>query len=72
MKFLLVLWLSKLAAAAINLVDRSRGSSYSGYIAIRLMPDFVRHFRGIDYSKVVFITGTNGKSTTTKPGDAPM
>ena len=65
MKFLLVLWLSKLAAAAINLVDRSRGSSYSGYIAIRLMPDFVRHFRGIDYSKVVFITGTNGKSTTT-------
>ena len=65
MKFLLVLWLSKLAAAVIHLVDRSRGSSCSGYIATRLMPDFVRHFKGIDYSKVLFITGTNGKSTAT-------
>ena len=48
MKFLLVLWLAKLAAAAVRLVDRSRGSSRSGYIATRLMPDFVRHFKGID------------------------
>ena len=65
MKFILTLWLSKLVAAAIRLVDRSRGSNCSGAFAIRLMPDFVRHFKGIDYSKVVFITGTNGKSTTT-------
>ena len=26
----------------------------------------VAHFKGIDYAKVLFITGTNGKSTTTK------
>ena len=65
MKFILTLWLSKLVAVAINLIDRSRGSNYSGMIATRLMPDFVRHFKGIDYNKVVFITGTNGKSTTT-------
>ena len=65
MKFLLVLWLAKLAAAAVRLVDRSRGSSRSGYIATRLLPDFVRHFKGIDCGKVIFITGTNGKSTTT-------
>lgn len=65
MKFLLILWLSKLIAIAINLIDKSRGSNYSGMIATRLMPDFVRHFKGIDYGKVIFITGTNGKSTTT-------
>ncbi len=65
MKFLFTLWLSKLIAVAVNIIDRSRGSNYSGMIATRLMPDFVRHFKGIDYNKVIFITGTNGKSTTT-------
>ncbi len=65
MKFIFTLWLSKLVAVAVNLIDRSRGSNYSGMIATRLMPDFVRHFKGIDYQKVIFITGTNGKSTTT-------
>ena len=27
------------------------------------MPDFIGHFTGIDPEKVIFITGTNGKST---------
>ena len=53
MKFILTLWLSKLVAVAINLIDRSRGSNYSGMIATRLMPDFVRHFKGIDYNKLI-------------------
>lgn len=65
MKFLLTLWLSKLIAVAVNLIDKQRGSNYSGKIAVRLMPDFVRHFKAIDYDKTIFITGTNGKSTTT-------
>ena len=65
MKFLLILWLSKLAAAAVNLIDKRRGSNYAGKLATRLMPGFVAGFRGIDYDKVIFITGTNGKSTTT-------
>ena len=65
MVFILTLWLCKLIAAVINLVDQSRGSSYSGMVATRLLPDFVRHFKGIDPAKVVFITGTNGKSTST-------
>ena len=65
MLFILTLWLCKLIAAGIHLLDRSRGSSYSGMIALRLMPDFVRRFKGIDPAKVVFITGTNGKSTST-------
>lgn len=65
MKFLITLWLSKLIAIAVNIIDKSRGSNYSGMIATKLMPDFVAHFKGIDYNKVIFITGTNGKSTTT-------
>ncbi len=65
MRFLLTLWLSKLAAFFVHLVKRNRGTISSGWLATRLMPDFVAHFRGIDCDKVVFITGTNGKSTTT-------
>lgn len=65
MRFLLTLWISKLVAFAVNLVDKQRGSNYSGMIAVKLMPNFVSHFQNIDYDKVVFITGTNGKSTTT-------
>ena len=65
MRFLLTLWISKLIAVAVNLVDKQRGSNYSGKIAVKLMPDFVSRFKNIDYDKVIFITGTNGKSTTT-------
>ena len=65
MKFVLVLWFCKLLAVLVNLIDRRRGTNYSGQMAIKLMPNFVKGFRGIDYDKVVFITGTNGKSTTT-------
>lgn len=64
MKFILLLWLAKLLAAAINLIAPQRGTNYSGDFAVKRMPDFVAHFKGIDYQKVIFITGTNGKSTT--------
>lgn len=65
MKFILTLWLAKFIAFAVNLIDKQRGSNYSGKIAVQLMGDFVAHFKGIDYDKVIFISGTNGKSTTT-------
>lgn len=65
MKFILILWISKVIALLVSIVAKDRGSNYSGKIAVKLMPDFVRHFRGIDMKKVIFISGTNGKSTTT-------
>ena len=65
MKFLFVLWLSKFVAWVVNIIDKNRGSNYAGKIAVRLMPDFVGHVKNIDYDKVIFVTGTNGKSTTT-------
>ena len=65
MRFLLTLWLCKIIAAAIRLVAPQRGTTFSGYVATRLMPDFLAHFRGVNPEKVIYITGTNGKSTTT-------
>lgn len=65
MQFLLTLWICKFIAFAVNLIDKKRGSNYSGKIAIKLMPDFVSHFKNINYENVYFISGTNGKSTTT-------
>lgn len=65
MKFLITLWLSKIAATIVNVIDKNRGTNYSGKIAVKMMPDFVKHFKGVDYKKTVFVTGTNGKSTTT-------
>ena len=65
MKFVLTLWIGKFVAFVVSIIDKTRGSNYSGMTALKLMPDFVKHFKGIDYSKTVFITGTNGKSTNT-------
>lgn len=65
MRFILTLWISKFVAYAVNLIDKKRGSNYSGKIALKLMPNFVAGFKGIDYDKVYFVSGTNGKSTTT-------
>ncbi len=64
MKFIFLLWCAKLLAAAINIIAPQRGTNYSGDFAVKRMPDFVAHFKGVDYQKVIFITGTNGKSTT--------
>lgn len=65
MKFILTLWIAKLAAFVVNLIDKKRGSNYAGSIAVKLMPNFVSCFKGINYDNVIFISGTNGKSTTT-------
>ncbi|MEG2785810.1 MAG: MurT ligase domain-containing protein [Anaerovoracaceae bacterium] len=65
MKFYIALWFAKLINLLINIIDKSRGSNFSGEKALKIDPNMVAHFKGIDFSKVVFITGTNGKSTTT-------
>lgn len=65
MKFLLALWTAKLINFLINIVDKTRGSNLSGEKALNIDPNMLAHFKGIDYEKVLFVTGTNGKSTTT-------
>jgi len=65
MKFYCALWLAKILGVAINLVSRDRGTNLPGEKALAIDPSFVKNFKNIDYSKVIFITGTNGKSSTT-------
>ena len=65
MNFKAALIYGKLINSAIRIIDSSRGSNKAGEMALAKCPDMIKHFKGIDPSKVVFITGTNGKSTTT-------
>ena len=65
MKFLIALWVGKFINVLINIIDKTRGSNFSGEKALKIDPQMIKHFKGIDYEKVVFITGSNGKSTTT-------
>lgn len=61
--FILVLWVSKLSIVVSKLL-KMQGSMISGKVAVFLQKDFIRYFKNIDYDKVIFVTGTNGKSTT--------
>ena len=63
MRFLVTLWLSKLALITIKLIAPSRGTDFPGKLAYKLNKNFMKGFKNIDFHKVLFITGTNGKST---------
>lgn len=63
-KFYLALILGKIIAFVVNIISKEGGTNFPGKYAYKISKDFIKHFRGIDYNKVVFITGTNGKSTT--------
>ncbi|MCL1894966.1 MAG: MurT ligase domain-containing protein [Clostridiales bacterium] len=62
-RFALALAAGKLCLAACKSISPGRGSNLPGAVALKLDPLFLRHFKGIDPAKTVFITGTNGKST---------
>jgi len=65
MKFYFALWYAKILGWVINIVSKERGTNLPGEKALKIDPCFVKNFKNIDYGKVIFITGTNGKSTTT-------
>lgn len=64
-RFFLALYASKLTARLIDLIARGRGTNLPGVVALKIDPQFLAHIRGIDPERTIFITGTNGKSTTT-------
>jgi UDP-N-acetylmuramoylalanine-D-glutamate ligase len=63
-RFIIALWAGKVCTLLIRLFFPSKGSNKSGEIACRIYPGFLNGFTGIDAEKTIFITGTNGKSTT--------
>lgn len=65
MRFYLALWFAKILNFLIQIIDKNKGSNFSGAKALKIDPQMVSHFKGIDYAKILFITGTNGKSSTT-------
>ena len=66
LRFYLALWMSKIVAIIIRIIDESRGTNLPGAVALKIDPIFIKHVKGLNPEKTVFITGTNGKSSTTK------
>lgn len=65
LRFYLAIWASKAVARIIDIVAKGRGTNLPGVVALKLDPLFLRHVQGINPDKAVFLTGTNGKSSTT-------
>ena len=64
LKFLFALFVGKFLVFLTKLVSKERGTNIPGAYANKIQKDFIKYFRGIDFKKAIFITGTNGKSTT--------
>ena len=64
LKFIIALWVGKLLSKMIGRMNKERGTNYPGKIAFKISKDFIKNFKNINYDKVIFITGTNGKSTS--------
>lgn len=65
MRFKIELFIGKLIIWFINRIAPHKGTSFPGKFINRLDEKFLGQFQGMDFDKVVFITGTNGKSTMT-------
>ena len=65
MLFVIELFFAKIIAKLVDLIDSKRGTSFIGRNILKIDKNFVSKFKGIDKDKVVLITGTNGKSSTT-------
>lgn len=63
-KFFIGLWFSKFIVFLMNIINKEKGTTIPGFFAMKISKDFISHFTNIDYNKVMFITGTNGKSTS--------
>lgn len=61
--FTIVLWGSKFGLFLCRLLGKN-GTYIAGAFALKLQKDFITHFTHVDPERTLFITGTNGKSTT--------
>ncbi|MBO6145451.1 MAG: DUF1727 domain-containing protein [Bacilli bacterium] len=61
--FLITLWGCKFGLVLCKLFKKN-GSVVAGTVAMKFRKDFLKYFTNINYDKTIFITGTNGKSTT--------
>ena len=64
LRFLIALWCGKFLVFLTRLISKERGTNIPGAFSNKIQQDFINGFTGINYHKTIFITGTNGKSTT--------
>lgn len=57
--------LGKIINFLCHLINKNKGTNITGKILLKLDKNFIKKIKGIDYNKVIVVTGTNGKSTTT-------
>ncbi len=65
LRFALVSTATKLTAKLIGMSGQGKGQAAPGLVALRLDPELIKRAHKY-FSKSVFVTGTNGKTTTTK------
>lgn len=63
-KFYLSLLIARGAYAGVRLINHSSGTSFAGKMVLKFCPDFLSECKKYINDKVITITGTNGKSTT--------
>ncbi len=63
-RFIVALYVGKILVFLTKLVSKERGTNIPGAFANKIKKDFIKGFKNINYDKTIFITGTNGKSTT--------
>ena len=63
MRFFTALFLSKLSYLALKCLNKP-ATSFPGYIALKICPDFMKYTKKYINRNFINITGTNGKTTT--------
>ena len=63
-KFYTALIIAKTAYLGIKLLNKSSGTSFVGMLALKIYPEFLSNCSRYIRNKIVTITGTNGKTTT--------
>ena len=64
-KYLTALILAKTAIKMIKLSGRGKATSAPGMLAMKICPDFIKQASKQNKEKILTVTGTNGKTTTT-------
>lgn len=64
LKFYMSLLIARGAYTGIRLLSKSSGTSFAGKTVLKFYPDFLSHCGKYINDKIVTVTGTNGKTTT--------
>ena len=59
------LWFAKAVNKIIPIFRKNGGTMITGKLSLMLDKNFILRFKNIDYDKVIMVTGTNGKTSTT-------